>query len=48
MENYTNDHKPEFREGATMVEYKSRLILYGGFGFQLFNTIYQFKLSKNL
>ncbi|KAL4426431.1 hypothetical protein ABPG74_004448 [Tetrahymena malaccensis] len=43
--NYSTQLKPEFREGASLLEYNQSLFLYGGFGFQLFNSLYQFSLK---
>ncbi|KAL4463779.1 hypothetical protein ABPG72_022833 [Tetrahymena utriculariae] len=43
--NYSSQLKPEFREGASLLEYNQKLYLYGGFGFQLFNSLYQFSLK---
>ncbi|EAR82399.2 kelch motif protein (macronuclear) [Tetrahymena thermophila SB210] len=43
--NYSSQLKPEFREGASLLEYNQNLYLFGGFGFQLFNSLYQFSLK---
>jgi len=40
--------KPEFREDGTLVEFKKSFFLYGGFGVEVMNSVYEYRLSNEL
>jgi len=43
---YASEMKPEFREDGTLVEFKKSFFLYGGFGVEVMNSVYEYRLSN--